>query len=99
MDRTLKGLRIISLFEGASYLILLVATIVKRTAENEVGVQIMGPVHGVLFLVFAYMILVAHNELGWRFSRAVMAIVLGVLPFGAFWLERSWLREGRSSAR
>jgi len=97
METTLKRLRTISLLEGASYLILLVATIVKRTSDTELGVQIMGPVHGVLFLVFAYMILVAHSEIGWKFSRAVMAIVLGVLPFGAFWLERNWLRDNESA--
>lgn len=93
MGTTIRRLMWISLLEGTSYLVLLVATIVKRVTDNELGVQIMGPIHGVLFLVFAYMVLVAHSELGWRFSKAVMAVVLGVVPLGAFWLERNWLRE------
>ncbi len=97
MRSTLGQLRIISLLEGTSYLVLLVATIVKRTADNEAGVQVMGPVHGILFVVFVVMILRAFSSLGWPFSKAVMAIVLGVLPFGAFWLERRWLAAEQPS--
>ena len=79
METTLKRLRFVSLLEGASYLILLTAAIIKRTNDNEIGVQIMGPVHGVIFVVLAYMVLMAYDGLGWRFSKAVSAIVLGAL--------------------
>ena len=89
--KSVKPLRMASLLEGTSFLILLGATIVKRTGDTEVGVQIMGPVHGVLFLIFVVMILKTFNELGWSFPKAVGGIALGALPFGAFYLERKWL--------
>ena len=99
MAATLRRLRIISLIEGATYLILLAAAVAKRAADNAIGVQIMGPVHGVFFLVFAYMILIAYSDIGWTFAKAVKGIVLGAVPFGAFWLERNWLHDAEPETR
>ena len=36
---------------------LLVAAVVKRMGGTELGVTIVGPIHGVLFLVYAAMLL------------------------------------------
>ena len=80
-----------SIVEASTYLLLLVATVYKYTAGGEQGVEILGPIHGVLFLVFAVLVLVSHRDLGWPLWKAVMALVLGSLPFGGFWVERRWL--------
>ncbi len=88
---SLRNLRWISAIEAVSYLTLLVATLVKRGGGTEAGVTVIGPIHGVLFLAFATMILINFQMLRWPFWRAIAAIFLGSLPFGGFYIERKWL--------
>lgn len=85
------NLRRISVIEAISYLALLVATVLKNTGGDEIGVTILGPIHGVLYLVFVAMIVWQRNNLGWDVIQTVLALFIGALPFGGFWLERKWL--------
>lgn len=85
------NLRRISVIEAISYLALLIATILKQTGGDEIGVTILGPIHGVLYLVFAAMILRHRRNLQWDVVTTVLALFIGALPFGGFWLERRWL--------
>lgn len=87
----IRNLRIASVAEATSYLALLVATIIKQTGGTETGVTVLGPIHGVLYLIFAALVLSNQSELGWDWARTIIALVVGSLPFGGFWLERSWL--------
>jgi integral membrane protein len=87
----LPPLRRISIVEAVSYLVLLIATVVKRIGTTELGVTIVGPIHGVLFLVYAAMLLRDYNVLGWTLWKTVAAMVIGSLPLGGFWVERKWL--------
>lgn len=80
-----------SIVEAVTYLALTAATVIKYVDGNERGVQILGPIHGVLFLVFAALLLAHHSDMGWPWWRAVLAMVIGSLPFGGFWVERQWL--------
>ncbi len=89
----IRLLRIVSIVEATSYLLLVVATIVKYTADNERGVTAIGPVHGVLFLVYAALVVINANDLRWNWQRVVAALFLGSIPFGGFWVERTWLRD------
>jgi len=88
---TLRALRRASVAEALSYLALLVATAVKETGGTEVGVSILGPIHGVLYLVFAALVLANKAPLEWSWIRAIMALFIGALPFGGLWLDRRWL--------
>ena len=87
----LHRLRAMSIIEAVTYLALVAATIYKYTAGGERGVEVLGPIHGVLYLVFAALVLAHHRDLGWPVSKAAMAVALGSLPFGGFWVERRWL--------
>ena len=85
-------LRRVSVAEAISFLLLLVASVVKRTVGTELGVQLMGPVHGMLFIGYAILIILDHRPLGWSRWKMLGAIILGSLPFGGFLVERRWLR-------
>jgi len=87
----LRALRLVSVIEATSYLILLVATAVKWTGGSEAGVQLVGPIHGVLFLAYALLVIRDRKLLGWTPLKTVVALILGSLPFGGFWVERRWL--------
>ncbi len=87
----LTPLRRISLIEAVSYLLLLVGAVVKRAGGTELGVTVMGPIHGVLYLIFAFMFLRDRSHLAWPLWQTVTALFVGSLPFGGFWLDRRWL--------
>lgn len=96
----IRNLRIASIAEATSYLLLLVATIIKQTGGTEAGVSVLGPIHGVLYLAFATIVLVSKPDLGWNWAKTIIALVVGSLPLGGFWLERAWLAplaDGRTS--
>ncbi|MEZ5378673.1 MAG: DUF3817 domain-containing protein [Acidimicrobiales bacterium] len=82
-----------ALIEASSYLVLIVAMVIKYAGDQPLGVQIMGPVHGVLVLVYAALLLEVRNDLGWDHQRLITAIALGALPLGGFWVERHWLHR------
>jgi integral membrane protein len=87
-----RTLRLVSLAEATSFLLLLIATAVKYGAESPQGVQILGPVHGTLFIAYCALVIVARGRTGWDGRRTLLALVAGVLPFAPFYVERAWLR-------
>lgn len=90
---SLGRLRGLARIEAVSYLILAVAVIIKYTADRPQGVQMLGPIHGIIVLVYAAVLWSQRPELGWTSERLVTAIVLGAVPGGGFWVERRWLRR------
>ncbi|WP_433328033.1 DUF3817 domain-containing protein [Spirillospora sp. CA-294931] len=88
-----RALRIVSIAEATSFLVLLlIAMPVKYMGDQPAGVQVMGPLHGVLFLAYVGMVLVGRGQLGWDLKRTVLALIAGVLPVAPFFVERHWLK-------
>ncbi len=85
--------RRLALIEATSYLVLMVAVALKYGADQPAGVQIMGPIHGVLVLVYAGVLWQERSHLGWDHQRLITAIALGAVPLGGFWVERNWLDD------
>lgn len=89
----LGRLRVIALVEGVSFLVLLfIAMPLKYAAGMPMAVKIVGGIHGGLFLLFLLAVFHAMDEAKWPLSRAFVAFVASVVPFGTFWFDRS-LRE------
>lgn len=87
-----KSFRIIALIEATSFLALLVASYLKSQDHGELGVQILGPIHGALFLGYVFLALAVRPELRWT-ARTTLLVLLGaVLPFGGYvvdwWMSR-----------
>ncbi|HEY3434075.1 MAG TPA: DUF3817 domain-containing protein [Solirubrobacterales bacterium] len=89
---TIERFRRIALLEATTFLILLVASVVKNTGGSELGVKILGPIHGLLFVVYVLMVWQLHGEAGWTRKQTVWILVGAVLPFGGYvvdwWLAR-----------
>lgn len=80
--------RVISLTEGASYILLLfVAMPLKYVWEMPQAVSIAGSIHGFLFVIFAVAWLRVWAVQQWGMLKAVLAFVSSLLPFGALVLE------------
>jgi integral membrane protein len=84
-------LRVISVVEAISFLILLTCSVLMRTNDWPLGVQIMGPVHGVLFITYVLAVLDLRKRMDWPKPMVTRLIVAAVLPIAPFFVER-WLR-------
>jgi integral membrane protein len=90
----LRAFRVVSLAEATSFLILLlIAMPLKYAADLPVAVQIMGPIHGMLFLAYVALVFLTRDQLRWSRARTVQALVAAVLPVAPFYVERNWIKD------
>ena len=83
-----KALRTVAILEAISFLVLLVATIVKETGGTERGVKLLGPIHGTLFLVYVLLVVIVAADERWRLKRTLLTLLCAVIPFGGFIADR-----------
>lgn len=76
--------RTVALIEAVTYLILLCLVVVKRGFDGPDLVSVMGPIHGIAFIVYFVLALMVREEQGWSGWQTVLVIVASALPFGAF---------------
>lgn len=84
----LRAFRAVAVAEALSWLALIVATIVKYAADAPLGVHILGPIHGVLFLTYVLLAVRARAEHGWSGRTTAIVLVDSVLPAGGFFAAR-----------
>jgi integral membrane protein len=90
---TVRALRYVSIGEAASFLVLLlIAMPLKYGADTPQGVSLMGPIHGVLFLAYVALVVIAREAMGWDLKRTVLALIAAVLPVAPFLVERYWVK-------
>jgi integral membrane protein len=92
---TLRNFRSVALIEATTFLLLLGASYLKHTQDEPIGVQILGPIHGLLFIAYVVMALSLRAELGWSARTTLLVLIGAVLPFGGYVVDR-WL-EGSDS--
>ena len=95
---TLRNFRHIALAEATTFLALLVASFVKNTGGSETGVQILGPIHGLLFIAYVVMALNLRREVGWTNRQTFWILVGAVLPFGGYVVDWWLARRERAGA-
>lgn len=91
-----RTFRVTALTEAISFLLLLVATYVKYAHDEPLGVQILGPVHGLLFVAYVLLALNLARGAGWSVRTTGLVLLGAVVPFGGFVVDR-WL-AGRRAA-
>ena len=74
--------------EAVSWLLLIVATIVKYTDGNETGVHVLGPIHGALFLLYVVLALLLARRRPWDRRTALVVLAESVIPGGGFLAAR-----------
>lgn len=80
----LRRLRIAALIEGATLLILVcVAVPLKHFANVPVVVSVMGPLHGMAFLVYLWMVFSAVSGQSWTWREVARLLIGALIPFGA----------------
>ncbi|TDE33118.1 DUF3817 domain-containing protein [Actinomadura sp. 6K520] len=95
----IRVFRLVSIAEAVSFLVLLlIAMPLKYGAEAEVGVQLVGPLHGVLFMAYVGMVFLVRDALRWDIKRTVLALGAAVLPVAPFLVERHWTRPPHTTS-
>jgi integral membrane protein len=72
---------------------------VKHVAgTSELGVQVFGPIHGGIFLVYVLLALLVGRVLRWSPGTLLVALAAAVPPLATVWFERRASRSGRLPA-
>ncbi|MBT2509930.1 DUF3817 domain-containing protein [Streptomyces sp. ISL-98] len=92
----LRRLRLVSMPEAVSFLLLLVCSVLKRTTEFN-AVPVMGAVHGLLFVLYVLFWADAWNRAKWPLKTAAFYFAMSVLPTGGFFADRGLKREAEDA--
>jgi integral membrane protein len=95
---TLRNFRYVALAEATTFLALLVSSVVKHSGGSELGVKILGPIHGLLFIVYLLMAWQLREEEGWTGKQTFWIMVGAVLPFGGYVVDWWLARRERAGA-
>jgi len=88
-----KIFRIVSVLEGASYLLLLfIATPIKYWGDNDAFVKLLGMPHGILFMAYMFLAFYLKGQMEWKAKTFLIILAASVLPFGTFYIDKKYLR-------
>lgn len=92
-SQLVRWFKAVAIAEGTSFLVLLgIAMPLKYMAGMPQAVQVVGWLHGILFVAYGLLGLTMFTHLKWPLERMSGVFLAGVIPFGTFVLERKWLR-------
>lgn len=94
LNSQIGRLRLVGLLEGLSLLILVfVAVPLKYGYGDPSLVKAMGPLHGLLFLLFVINAISVGIEYKWLFLETTWKVLLAcMVPFGTFYIDYTILR-------
>ncbi len=96
----LRRMRAVSLLEGTTLLLLVgIAVPLKHLAGFPVATAIMGPIHGIAFILYVWMLVQTLSMGGWTRRAAARMVLAAFIPFGAFVNERALARRQASLAQ
>ncbi len=90
----LKRFRQVAVLEGISYLLLLfIAMPLKYFAGIPEAVKYTGWAHGVLFVLYAVMLIQVWQTYNWKFGKAALVFIASLLPFAPFYVDKKLKTE------
>jgi integral membrane protein len=94
-----RAFRVVAMVEAVSYLVLVAAAISRRTTDLADLVPVIGPIHGVIFLVYFGLAMVVRGELRWSVRTTAVVVLASIVPLGGFLVERRLLPHGGHGGR
>ena len=79
--------------EAVSFVCLLIATAIKYGADEPVGVEILGPIHGVLFIAYVGLALLMKMQLRWPRRKTAAVLAAAVIPVAGYFVGRQLIEE------
>jgi integral membrane protein len=94
LSSSLGRFRIVAFLEGLSYILLLfIAMPLKHFAGIPEFVKHIGMAHGVLFVMYALLLIILKFQLDWSFKKCAILFLASLLPFGTFYADKKYLRN------
>jgi integral membrane protein len=90
---SLRVLGYVAMAEAVSFVCLLVATAIKYGADEPVGVEILGPIHGVLFMAYVGLALLMKMQLRWPRRKTAVVLAAAVIPVAGYFVGRQLIEE------
>lgn len=88
-SKQLGRMRLASLLEATTLAILVfIAVPLKHAFGMPQAVSIMGPVHGLAFLFYLWMLIQSHFQFGWSAREWVRMVLCALVPLAGFVNER-----------
>ena len=89
----LRTLQALAALEATTLIMLVcIAAPLKHLADHDVAVSIMGPVHGIAFILYIWMVIRTASTGFWRAAEVWRLVLAAVVPFGGFmnvmWIAR-----------
>ncbi|BDA79004.1 membrane protein [Leptospira kobayashii] len=93
LKSNLGRLRLVGFAEGISLLLLVGIGVPLKHIYGEPGlVKIIGPIHGILFLLFVFNTLSISVEQEWKFKEVTWKVLVAcMIPFGTFYIDKKIL--------
>ncbi len=94
----LRRMRVISIAEAASFLVLLIfGSLLSRISDVNL-VMPLGMIHGVLFVLYVVLLADVWRKAGWTKGRVGLFLLFAILPTGGFFGDRRLRREQAEGA-
>ena len=87
-ERLLLSFRVVAVVEAVSYVVLVLASLAHRVGQTQNFVPKIGPIHGVIFLVYLSFALLLRRALRWDTSMTLFVVLAAVIPFGGIYVEQ-----------
>ena len=90
--KTLTILRPIAFLEGVSFLVILFITMPLKYYFNQPEWnQHVGMAHGLLFMAYVILVLMAKFEQKWNAKITLLCLIASIIPFGTFYIDKKYL--------
>ena len=93
LKTALGRLRIIAFMEGCSFLLLGFTMILKYKFSIPQPNYIVGLAHGILFVLYIFLLLQVSFLHRWSIFKMFMAFIASLIPFGTFYADKVLFRE------
>lgn len=94
LQSSIGRFRLVAIAEGVSYLILLfIAMPLKYFAGIRYAVNYIGWIHGLLFILYGFLLLNVWMKYHWKFAKAALVFIAALVPFGTFIVDRKLKKE------
>jgi integral membrane protein len=98
VQAALTRYRVIAYVVGVALLLLTAGVFVQVFGHDKTLVEIVGPVHGFLYIGYVILGYDLGRRAGWPLSKILLVLLAGVVPFLTFVAERRVTRELRAPA-
>lgn len=87
-------LRILAVLEGLSLLVLVFVSMPLKHIYGITSISaILGPIHGILFILFVLNTISIGTEYNWKFTQTTWKVILACfIPFGTFYIDKKILK-------